>query len=158
MAYSNFLNVFSTTGVASSAEDVFGDGPHAPTAAASSVDLASLPPSIANSTAEMVVSAMAGEKAEPMIRKAIIVGNFEAAVECCLQAGLMAEALLLAQCGEQSLRIKTQAAFFEKQRNKHPFLNVLHAVIKSELMAYVQQSDLARWKVTLLLFQCNTLG
>ena len=133
--------------MASSAQDVFGEVSSTPSAAPS-LDLTSLPPSIANSTAEMVVSAMAGEKAEPMIRKAIIVGNFEAAVECCLQAGLMAEALLLAQCGEQSLRIKTQAAFFEKQRNKHPFLNVLHAVIKSELMAYVEQSDLSRWKVS----------
>lgn len=112
--------------------------------------MTSLPPSVAASTAEIVASAVAGEEAEPMIRKAIIVGNFEAAVECCLHAGLLAEALLLAQCGDQALRIKTQAAFFEKQRNKHPFLNVLHAVIKSELLNYVQHSDLSRWKVFIL--------
>ena len=36
-------------------------------------------------------------EAEPIIRKALVIGNFSAAVDCCLEAGLMAEALLLAQ-------------------------------------------------------------
>ena len=36
-------------------------------------------------------------EAEPKIRKALVIGNFSAAVDCCLEAGLMAEALLLAQ-------------------------------------------------------------
>ena len=92
-----------------------------------------------------------GHSAEPTIRRAIVVGNFEAAVECCLEAGLMAEALLLAQCGDSALRIRTQAAYFEKSRNNHPFLNVLHAVIRSELMNYVMVSDLTQWKETLAL-------
>lgn len=92
-----------------------------------------------------------GHSAEPTIRRAIVVGNFEAAVECCLEAGLMAEALLLAQCGDSALRIRTQAAYFEKSRNNHPFLNVLHAVIRSELMSYVMGSDLIHWKETLAL-------
>jgi protein transport protein SEC31 len=92
-----------------------------------------------------------GHSAEPTIRKAIVVGNFEAAVECCLEAGLMAEALLLAQCGDSALRIRTQAAYFEKSRSNHPFLNVLHAVIRSELMSYVVASDLSQWKETLAL-------
>jgi len=92
-----------------------------------------------------------GHSAEPTIRRAIIVGNFEAAVECCLEAGLMAEALLLAQCGDSALRIRTQAAYFEKNRNNHPFLNVLHAVIRNELMNYVVASELTQWKETLAL-------
>lgn len=93
----------------------------------------------------------AGEQAEPNVRKALVVGNFEMAVECCLRAGLLAEALLLAQCGGQELRVKTQAAFFERQRHVHPFLNVLHAVIKNQLMEFVLASDLQNWKETLAL-------
>lgn len=89
--------------------------------------------------------------AENNVRKAIIVGNFDLAVECCLRAGLLAEALLLAQCGSAELRVKTQAAFFEKQRHIHPFLNVLHAVIKSQLLEFVMSSDLKNWKETLAL-------
>lgn len=109
-----------------------------------------LPEDIAK-TAELWEMIQSGNAAEPTIRRAIIVGNFEAAVECCLEAGLMAEALLLAQCGDQALRVRTQAAFFEKRRHQHPFLNVLHAVIRNELMAYVLASDLSRWKETLAL-------
>jgi len=109
-----------------------------------------LPEDIAK-TAELWSMIQSGNAAEPTIRRAIIVGNFEAAVECCLEAGLMAEALLLAQCGDQALRVRTQAVFFEKRRHEHPFLHVLHAVIRNELMAYVQASDLSRWKETLAL-------
>ena len=109
-----------------------------------------LPEDIAK-TAELWSMIQSGDAAEPTIRRAIIVGNFEAAVECCLEAGLMAEALLLAQCGDQALRVRTQAAFFEKRRHQHPFLNVLHAVIRNELMTYVLGSDLLRWKETLAL-------
>lgn len=109
-----------------------------------------LPEDIAK-TAELWSMIQSGNAAEPTIRRAIIVGNFEAAVECCLEAGLMAEALLLAQCGDQALRVRTQAAFFEKRRHEHPFLNVLHAVIRNELMSYVEGSDLGRWKETLAL-------
>eukprot|EP01034_Spumella_vulgaris_P018873 gene18873-24127_t len=109
-----------------------------------------LPEDIAK-TAELWSMIQSGNAAEPTIRRAIIVGNFEAAVECCLEAGLMADALLLAQCGDQALRVRTQAVFFEKRRHEHPFLHVLHAVIRNELMAYVQASDLSRWKETLAL-------
>lgn len=94
--------------------------------------------------------------AEPSIRNALVVGNFSAAVDCCVQAGLMAEALLLAQCGEPDLWTKTQAIFFERFRNKRPFLNILHAVINSQLMELVIGSDLSRWRETLAIV--NTYG
>eukprot|EP01038_Epipyxis_sp_PR26KG_P012063 gene12063-16144_t len=113
--------------------------------------LNSIPSSSGIDAATLIKNAISGAEAEPTIRKAIIVGNFEAAVNCCLEAGLMAEALLLAQCGDQALRVRTQAYFFEKQRHQHPFLNVLHAVIKSELRNYVLNSDLTKWRETLAL-------
>ena len=141
------------------AEDMFSSAPAAftpppPVAAAAPPSLPkeqpTLPEDIAK-TAELWSMIQSGNAAEPTIRRAIIVGNFEAAVECCLEAGLMAEALLLAQCGDQALRVRTQAAFFEKRRHQHPFLSVLHAVIRNELMSYVLSSDLLRWKETLAL-------
>jgi protein transport protein SEC31 len=135
------------------ADDMFSSPPPpSPPVAAPPVPKAQprLPEDIAK-TAELWEMIQSGNAAEPTIRRAIIVGNFEAAVECCLEAGLMAEALLLAQCGDQALRVRTQAAFFEKRRHEHPFLNVLHAVIRNELMNYVVASDLTRWKETLAL-------
>lgn len=143
------------------AADVFGSEPGSPvpTAVETTYPAASVtspvvseePASPAQSAkvAELLSIVRAGEAAEPTILNAIIVGNFELAVDCCLSAGLLAEALLLSQCGDADLRARTQAAYFEKQRSKFPFLNVLHAVIKSQLMDFVVQSDLSRWRETM---------
>jgi protein transport protein SEC31 len=134
------------------AEDVFGSTPDATSTSPvkESVAAPSLPtPEQSAKTAELLEFIKASEVAEPNILNAIIVGNFELAVDCCLSAGLLAEALLLSQCGGADLRAKTQAAYFEKQRAKFQFLNVLHAVIKNQLMDYVVRSDLLRWKETM---------
>jgi protein transport protein SEC31 len=87
--------------------------------------------------------------AEVAIRNALVVGNFAAAVDCCIEAGLMAEALLLAQCGDPGLWTRTQATFFERYRKKRPFLDVLGAIINNHLEELVKTSDLYRWKETL---------
>jgi flagellar motor protein MotB len=63
----------------------------------------------------------------------------------------MPEALLLAQCGDQALWQRTQAAFFERRRQSHPFLVILHAIIKNEMMGLVEVSDLTKWRETLAL-------
>lgn len=133
----------------SNAHNVFGGALE--TDAKTALDLASLSSMESSRLADLYDTMKSAEKAEPTIREAIIVGNFEMAVDCCLKAGLLAEALLLAQCGGQELRIKTQAAFFERQRHIHPFLNVLHAVIKNQLLEFVMSSDLKRWRETLAL-------
>eukprot|EP00981_Chlorochromonas_danica_P003692 scaffold681_cov173-Ochromonas_danica.AAC.55 len=134
-----------------SAEELFGNtSPSFPTKIRSSIDIAS-DPNLKGKVDEMVDLVMSWEEAEPTIRRAVVVGNFGLAVDCCLAAGMLAEALLLAQCGDHELRARTQAAFFERQRNKHPFLNVLHAVIKNQLMSFVLSSDLQNWRETLAL-------
>jgi protein transport protein SEC31 len=91
----------------------------------------------------------ASAAAEESIRNALVVGNFSAAVDVCVEANLMAEALLLAQCGDPGLWTKTQNIFFEKFRVKRPFLNILHAVINGKLKDLVNASDLKRWRETL---------
>ena len=63
----------------------------------------------------------------------------------------MAEALLLAQCGDQALWQKTQSAFFDRQNRKYPFLTILYAIIRNEMMDLVLKSDLSKWKETLAL-------
>jgi protein transport protein SEC31 len=113
--------------------------------------IANLSPDSRLRYSQLLETLFSSESAEPLIRRSLIVGNFEMAVDCCLKAGMLAEALLLAQCGGQDLRVKTQAAFFERQRKRHPFLNILHAVIKSQLMDFVLSSDLGNWKETLAL-------
>ena len=108
-----------------------------------------LSPDVKAIAEEMAKVAILGKEAEPVIRQAVVTGNFNGAVECCIQAGLMAEALLLAQCGDQALWLKTQATFFDMQKKRYPFLGMLHAIIGSELGSYVTSSDLHKWKETL---------
>ena len=86
---------------------------------------------------------------EAVIRQALVVGNFAAGVDCCIEAGMWPEALLLAQCGDQPLWLCTQAAFFDSQKANLPFLSILNAIIKNELMDYVKTSDLDMWRETL---------
>jgi protein transport protein SEC31 len=98
---------------------------------------------------EMIATALAAEKSEQSIRNALVVGNFSAAVDHCLDAGLMAEALLFAQCGDPQLWNKTQEIFFNKYSKRYPFVSILQSVIKNSLMDMVLRSDLTKWKETL---------
>jgi protein transport protein SEC31 len=89
------------------------------------------------------------EETEKLIKRALLVGNFEAAVDCCLAAGNMADALLLASCGGADLWAKTQAAYFERGAQERSYLTIVSAIIKSELTELVEKSDLSKWQETL---------
>ena len=132
-----------------SANDIFG----APNIAALSIEppvpTPILPPASAKIQAEMAATVLKGQEVEPIVRQAIIIGNFSAAVDCCIHAGLWAEALLLAKCGDPSLMIKTETAFFESQKSRYPFLSMLHGIMKQQLMELVLQSNLMEWRQTL---------
>lgn len=79
--------------------------------------------------------------------QALLVGNFEVAVNCCLRYNQLADALLLASCGGPELWDKTQRAFFAHQ--KRPVMRVVSAIIKNELHGLVETSDLVEWRETL---------
>ena len=70
---------------------------------------------------------------EDTVKKALVVGNFEAAVECCFQTGNLADALMLASCGGSDLWTKTQQRYFELQSPKRSFLPVVNAVMQQEV-------------------------
>ena len=87
--------------------------------------------------------------AEEMVKKALLVGNFDAAVECCFRTGNLADALVLASCGGADLWNKAQARYFESQSSKRPFLSIVSAIIHGQLDELVQQSDPKKWQETL---------
>ncbi|TYZ62527.1 hypothetical protein PybrP1_012709 [[Pythium] brassicae (nom. inval.)] len=87
------------------------------------------------------------EQSESMLMQALLVGNFEVAVNMCLHYNQFADALLLASCGGPELWEKTQRAFFAQQTR--PVMRVVSAIIKSELFSLVEQSDLKEWSETL---------
>lgn len=86
---------------------------------------------------------------EEMVKKALMVGNFDAAVECCFRTGNLADALLLASCGGGELWQKTQQRYFEAQSGKRSFLPLVSAVTQDRLEDLVQTSYPKDWKETL---------
>jgi protein transport protein SEC31 len=70
---------------------------------------------------------------EDTVKAALIVGNFEAAVECCFRTGNLADALILASCGGAELWSKTQERYFELEAKKRPFLCVVSAIIRNQV-------------------------
>lgn len=87
--------------------------------------------------------------AEEAVQKALLVGNYEAAVECCFRSGNFADALLLAACAGADLWQKTQQRYFESEAPKRPFLHIVSAVIRNQLDELVANSDVEQWQQTL---------
>lgn len=89
------------------------------------------------------------KSAEEVVKRALIVGNFEAAVECCFHTGNLSDALLLAYCGGGDLWTKTQERYFENESPKRPYLKLLKGIVGSKLEDMVAESDPKRWQETL---------
>ena len=112
---------------------------------------------VANFTAQPANVGMNGQEAvsamsydaKDVVQKALLVGDFEAAVNCCIKAGSYADALVLASCGGGDLWSKTQAIYFEHESSKRPFLSIVNSVIHNQLGELVAQSDPDRWQETL---------
>lgn len=86
---------------------------------------------------------------QDVVKQALMVGNFEAAVECCFNTGNLADALVLASCGGEELWTKAKDRYFESQSSKRPFLSVVSSIIRQDFGSFVQGSDPAKWQETL---------
>lgn len=94
-------------------------------------------PTNANDTEDIVEAETEAVVAEPVnddvndgdnesdeaIQRALVAGNFKGAVDVCLGAGRMADALIMAAVGGTALWEKTQNEYF--QRTKRPYLKVI---------------------------------
>eukprot|EP00615_Pteridomonas_danica_P011892 CAMPEP_0114343358 /NCGR_PEP_ID=MMETSP0101-20121206/10544_1 /TAXON_ID=38822 ORGANISM="Pteridomonas danica, Strain PT" /NCGR_SAMPLE_ID=MMETSP0101 /ASSEMBLY_ACC=CAM_ASM_000211 /LENGTH=1181 /DNA_ID=CAMNT_0001478035 /DNA_START=71 /DNA_END=3616 /DNA_ORIENTATION=- len=112
-----------------------------PSAAAAAVESTSTSSSVASKRVPI------GEADE--VRKALLIGNFSAAVDGCFHRGQYADALLLASCGGAELWDQTRRRFFETESINRPYLHIVKAVINSQLSELVESSDLSNWKQTL---------
>ena len=83
------------------------------------------------------------------VKSALVIGNFEAAVEGCFARGQLADAVMLAASGGAELWEKTRVRYFEREAKERPYLKIIAAIINQQLAALVAASDLKDWKETL---------
>ena len=101
-----------------------------------------------NDTPNHSGSRMSGA-AQALVQRALIVGNFEAAVECCWKAGNLSDALLLAYCGGADLWSQTQERYLSQFQPERPYLSLLSGIAQSQWDTLVAESNTAQWQETL---------
>ncbi|XP_069125025.1 protein transport protein Sec31A-like isoform X1 [Argopecten irradians] len=89
------------------------------------------------------------EDADGLLSQALLMGNFEAAVDICLSEDKMAEAILLAIAGGPDLLSRTQKTYFRK--NKSSLGRLISSVVTHNWSHIVQTCNLDNWKEALAL-------
>ncbi|OCT70195.1 hypothetical protein XELAEV_18037117mg [Xenopus laevis] len=84
-----------------------------------------------------------------LISQALLMGNFEAAVDVCLKHGRFADAIILANAGGEDLLRETQQWYFAQQKNK--ITTLLSSVVQHKWRDIVIKCDPQSWKETLAL-------
>jgi protein transport protein SEC31 len=79
-----------------------------------------------------------------LLSKALLMGNFELAVEICLHADRMADALILAVAGGSELFTRTQQIYFRKHKSQ--VSRLVSAVVQRDWLDIIQYGELENWK------------
>ncbi|NWY60178.1 SC31B protein, partial [Chionis minor] len=87
------------------------------------------------------------EDTDGLISQALLLGNFEGAVELCMRAERFADAIVLAIAGGESLLKETQKRYFAKRKTKLSLL--LSSIVQQNWQDIVCTCDLQSWKEAL---------
>ncbi|XP_053524876.1 protein transport protein Sec31A isoform X16 [Artibeus jamaicensis] len=82
-----------------------------------------------------------------LITRALLMGNFESAVDLCLHDNRMADAIILAIAGGQELLAQTQKKYFAKSQSK--ITRLITAVVMKNWKEIVESCDLKNWREAL---------
>lgn len=90
----------------------------------------------------------AGSESEPdrRITRALLLGQFEKALDVCLQENRMSDAFMIAICGGQTCIEKAQKAYFNQRTEGPQYLRLLASVVGKNLWDVVHNADLQNWK------------
>ncbi|XP_051213974.1 protein transport protein SEC31 homolog B [Lolium perenne] len=83
------------------------------------------------------------------IQHALVVGDYKGAVNQCLAANRMADALVIAHAGGSALWESTRNQYLKNSVS--PYLKVVSAMVGNDLMSFVSTWPLNAWKETLAL-------
>ena len=80
------------------------------------------------------------------ITRALMLGQFEKALDVCLKEDRMSDAFMVAICGGQKCIDKAQTAYFNKTGKGPNYLRLLASVVGKNLWDFVYNADLANWR------------
>ncbi|KAI9813331.1 MAG: protein transport protein S31 [Thelocarpon impressellum] len=83
---------------------------------------------------------------DKQITRALLLGQFDKALDVCLKEDRMSDAFMIAICGGQKCIDKAQAAYFKKADKGPNYLRLLASVVGKNLWDFVYNADLANWK------------
>ncbi|KAG8099207.1 hypothetical protein GUJ93_ZPchr0013g34800 [Zizania palustris] len=99
---------------------------------------------------EMPISAVPSDPSvDRSIQHALVVGDYKGAVNQCLAANRMADALVIAHAGGSALWERTRNHYLKNTIS--PYLKVVSAMVGNDLMSFVSTWPLNAWKETLAL-------
>ncbi|MCJ1403396.1 protein transport protein S31 [Xylographa trunciseda] len=85
-------------------------------------------------------------ESDKKIIRALMLGQFDKAMEVCLREDRMSDAFMIAICGGQQAIDKVQKAYFAKQASGPKYLRLLASVVGKNLWDVVYNADLENWK------------
>ncbi|KAK4841237.1 hypothetical protein QYF36_001217 [Acer negundo] len=83
------------------------------------------------------------------VQRALVVGDYKGAVEQCISADKIADALVIAHVGGAALWESTRNRYLKM--NRSPYLKVVSAMVNNDLLSLVNTRPLKFWKETLAL-------
>ncbi|EAW14146.1 putative protein transport protein (SEC31) [Aspergillus clavatus NRRL 1] len=85
-------------------------------------------------------------EAEQGITRALLLGNFEKALDVALKEDRMSDAFVIAICGGQKCIEKAQEHYFSKQTGGPNYTRLLASIVGKNLWDVVYNADLSNWK------------
>ncbi|KAI8934721.1 protein transport protein S31 [Plenodomus lindquistii] len=85
-------------------------------------------------------------EADTKVTRALMLGNFDAALDVCLKENRLSDAFMIAICGGEKCIAKAQAAYFKRQSDAPNYLRLLASVVGKNLWDFVYNADLKDWK------------
>jgi protein transport protein SEC31 len=105
------------------------------------------PPQKPASSHKTPLSIATTDDVDGALSKALLVGNFEAAVDICIGDGRMAEAMILAIAGGADLLRRTQQTFFQQQETQ--ISRLMSAIVNRDWTQLVRVCSLDNWREVL---------
>ena len=88
----------------------------------------------------------AESESDRRITRALLLGEFDTALDVCLQEDRLSDAFMIAICGGQKCIEKAQRFYFNRKARGPNYLRLLASVVGKNLWDLVHNADLSSWK------------